>query len=55
MGHNDYTIRKFGRWTSDTWQMYIHGQIAKLSEGFAQNMSPPIAHQSIALIDPTQQ
>ena len=27
MGYKDSTIRKFGCWTSDTWQMYIHTQI----------------------------
>ena len=27
MGYKDSTIRKFSRWTSDTWQMYIHSQI----------------------------
>ena len=27
MGYADSTIRKFGLWTSDTWQMYIHSQM----------------------------
>ena len=35
MGYKDSTIRKFGHWTSDTCQIYIHSQIAKLSEGVA--------------------
>ena len=30
MGYKNYTIRKFGLWTLDTWQMYIHSQITKL-------------------------
>lgn len=29
-GYNDSDIQKFGRWTSNTWQMYIHSQIGKL-------------------------
>lgn len=33
MGYSDSTIQKFGCWTSDTWQMYIHIQILKLYEG----------------------
>eukprot|EP00979_Chaetoceros_neogracilis_P012298 scaffold3199_cov232-Chaetoceros_neogracile.AAC.1 len=42
MGYKDSTIRKFGRWTSDTWMMYIHSQISKLYEGVAQDMSTPL-------------
>jgi hypothetical protein len=52
MGYNDSTIRKFGRWTSDTWQMYIHSQISKLYEGVAQKMSTHIAYHNIAFIEP---
>ena len=52
MGYNDSTIRKFGRWTSDTWQMYIHSQISKLYEGVAQKMSTHFAFHNIAFIEP---
>jgi len=52
MGYADSTIRKFGRWTSDTWQMYIHSQISKLYEGVAQKMSTPINFHNIAFIEP---
>ena len=55
MGYNDSTIRKFGLWTSDTWQMYIHSQISKISEGFVQKMSTPIPYQNISFVDPPQQ
>ena len=55
MGYNDSTIRKFGLWTSDTWQMYIHSQISKVSEGFLQKMSTPIPYQNISFVDPPQQ
>jgi hypothetical protein len=51
MGYKDSTIRKFGRWTSDTWQMYIHSQISKLYEGVAHKMSTPIAFHNIAFIE----
>ena len=51
MGYNDSTIRKFGRWKSDTWQMYIHSQISKLYEGVAQKMSTHIAFHNIAFIE----
>ena len=54
MVYKDSTIRKFGRWTSYTWQIYIYSQIAKLSEGAAQNMSTPIPYQKIVFIDPPQ-
>ena len=52
MGYADSTIRKFGRWTSDTWMMYIHSQISKLYEGVAQKMSTPIDYHNIAFIEP---
>ena len=52
MGYADSTIRKFGRWTSDTWMMYIHSQISKLYEGVAQKMSTPIEYHNIAFIEP---
>ena len=54
MGYKDSTIRKFGRWTSDTWQMYIHSQISKLYEGVAHKMSTPIAFHNIAFIEPME-
>ena len=52
MGYSDSTIRKFGRWTSDTWQMYIRSQISRLYEGVAQKMSTPINFHNIAFIEP---
>ena len=54
MGYKDSTIRKLGWWISDTWQMYIHSQIAKLLEGVSQKMSTPILYQKIDFIDPPQ-
>ena len=52
MGETDSTIRKFGRWTSDTWMMYIHSQISQLYKGVAQKMSTPIDYHNIAFIEP---
>ena len=51
MGEKDSTIRKFGRWTSDTWMMYIHSQISQLYKGVAQKMSTPIQFHNIAFIE----
>ena len=31
MGYADSTICKFGRWTSNTWMVYIHSQISKIA------------------------
>ena len=33
------TIKKFGRWSSDTFLLYIHDQIAEYSEGWTERMS----------------
>ena len=52
MGYKDYTIRKFGLWTSDTWTMYIQSQIAKLLEGVAQKMSTPYRIKIFILLIP---
>ena len=54
-GFKDSTIRKFGRWSSDTWQMYIHSQISQLYEGVADKMSQHIPFKNIAFIAPPQQ
>ena len=50
-GESDSSIRKFGRWTSDTWMMYIHSQISQLYKGVAHKMSTPIAFHNIAFIE----
>ena len=52
MGYNDSTIRKLGRWKSDTWQMHIHSQISKLYRGEAKNMSTPVIYHNIDIIEP---
>ena len=49
------TIKKFGRWSSDTFLMYIHEQISAFSQGVSTTMSNEILFQNIAgptLIEP---
>ena len=38
-GEDRDTIRKQGRWSSDTFLMYIHEQIAAFSSGIYKRMS----------------
>lgn len=45
VAHN--TIKKMGRWTSDTFLMYIHEQIAALSANVSTQMSTPIIFHNI--------
>ena len=54
LNYADSTIRKLGRWTSDSWQEYIHSQIDRLHEGVAQAMSTPHAFKNITFIEPPQ-
>ena len=54
MGYSDSTIQKIGRWTSDTWQMYIHTQISHLHQGIAASMTTAIPYHNIAFIEPPQ-
>jgi hypothetical protein len=48
--HHD-TIRKFGRWNSDTFLMYIHNQIAHLSAGEFKRMARLVLFRNIAGIE----
>ena len=41
------TIRKMGRWASDTFLMYVHEQISAVSEGVAIKMSNPIPFHNV--------
>ena len=45
--HRD-TIRKQGRWSSDTFLMYIHEQISAFSAGLSAKMSQHIGWFNIA-------
>ena len=53
---NRDTIKKFGRWSSDTFLMYIHEQIGAFSKGVSTKMTRTIQFQNIAgptLLEPT--
>ena len=50
-GYNDTTIMKMGRWTSLTFLMYIHTQIAHLSKDITKDMSEELPFLNIACID----
>jgi hypothetical protein len=41
------TIKKVGRWTSSTFLIYIHSQIAALNAGLAQRMVNPIYFHNV--------
>ena len=45
---SDNTIKKMGRWTSDTFLMYIHQQISAFSGGLTEKMSTPIDFHNVA-------
>jgi len=41
------TIRKLGRWKSDTFLLYIHEQISAFSKGVSTQMSKPIQFHNV--------
>ena len=47
-GYDRDTIKKMGRWSSDTFLTYIHEQISAFSKGLAAAMAIPIAFHNIA-------
>ena len=50
--HSDTTIKKYGRWSSNTWLYYIHNQIAHLAKGVSTLMSTKITFVNVANIEP---
>ena len=46
-GAGSIRIKKFGRWSSDTFLMYIHDQIMEYSEDWANKMSIPRTFNNI--------
>ena len=50
-GFESTVIMKMGRWTSLTFQMYIHNQIAHLSKNISQEMSKDLPFMNIAAIE----
>ena len=49
-GYDDTTIMKMGRWTSLTFLMYIHNQIAHLAKDISQKMSIELPFLNLAAI-----
>ena len=50
-GCDDTIIMKTGRWTSLTFLMYIHTQIASIQSGISQKMSMPVPFLNIAAVE----
>ena len=46
-GQNATMIKKIGRWSSNTFLMYIHEQIAHLTAGVAEGMAQPFLFSNI--------
>ena len=47
-GVPDTTIKKLGRWSSDTFLVYIHEQIAIFSKGISSKMAQHVQFHNIA-------
>ena len=47
-GVSDNTIKKMGRWSTDTFLMYIHQQISAFSKGVSTKMANRIDFHNIA-------
>ena len=48
LGYDEITIRKLGRWTGDTYLVYIQSQIANLTSGIAAGMARPLSFHVVA-------
>ena len=46
-GQSSAMIKKIGRWSSDTFLMYVHEQIAHLTAGVAEGMAQPFPFSNI--------
>ena len=47
----DTTIKKMGRWSTDTFLMYIHEQISAFSRGVSNKMSQHVQFHNIAFLN----
>ena len=47
-GYDELTIKKLGRWSSDTYLVYIQSQIGNLNAGIARQMAIPVSFRMIA-------
>ena len=50
-GVSDNVIKKLGRWSSDTFLIYIHEQIAVFSKGLSTKMSNEIPFHNVSRAD----
>jgi integrase len=46
-GASDSMIQKLGRWSSNTWLQYLHGQIACLTRGLSARMANPVLYYNV--------
>jgi hypothetical protein len=46
-GVSDSMIQKMGRWSSNTWLQYLHGQISCLTRGLSSQMAKPVLYFNI--------
>ena len=46
-GEEDSTIKRVGRWSSETFITYIHSQIGALTAGLSEKMARRIFFQNI--------
>jgi integrase len=46
-GVSDSMIQKMGRWSSNTWLQYLHGQISCLTRGLSARMATPVLYVNV--------
>jgi hypothetical protein len=46
-GVSDSMIQKMGRWSSNTWLQYLHGQISCLTRGLSARMATPVLYFNV--------
>jgi hypothetical protein len=46
-GVSDSMIQKMGRWSSNTWLQYLHGQISCLTRGLSASMATPVLYFNV--------
>jgi hypothetical protein len=46
-GASDSMIQKMGRWSSNTWLQYLHGQISCLTSGLSARMATPVMYFNV--------
>jgi hypothetical protein len=46
-GESDSMIQKMGRWSSNTWLQYLHGQISCLTRGISARMATPVLYFNV--------